>query len=262
MKKIKLIACLILGTSLLFACNKEEHWETSITEISNITAYSAEITLDYDFGNKTSKTFVGVDLGIDPDLKSGFERFVQETKTNESITSMPSQLYANQTYYVRSFMAGKKDTIWSEIMSFTTLEEHPIPCSISSGEVYYNKYEITELVGALVEVEDPSSPELYTYEVAAGIGNLTCKFAYEPIPGYYETANKIVRSYQVPNVIIGCGITDGGSNCNYEAKYLQSVHVTRDINDNVSISFCDLEMIKTDEGSCFDTLAISGRLKN
>lgn len=270
MKKTKLVslsltksASLILALTLvLFGCNKEEHWETSITNVSNITGYSAQLTLDYNFGGKKSKTDFGFDLSTDPELKTDVHRGITEYKTNQTIVTYPSNLYANQTYYARTFMAGRKDTIWSEIISFTTLEDHPMPCSVSTGEIHYSGHDMTEVVGNLVEFEDPSNPGLFTYKAEAEIGDLIFTFAYEPYQGYHNTIGKIVRSDVPEEVVIGCWYEQDGTSCYYQAKSYQSVHVTKDIEGNVSISFCDLEMRRVDEGTCVDTQTISGRLKN
>lgn len=263
MRGVKLIVFFILVTSLLFTCNKEEHWETSVTEISNLTAYGAVITINYDFGEKSRKTIVGIDLGITPDLTNS-ERIVQEKSNSESIRFEPSSLYANQKYYIRSYMVGRKDTIWSEILSFTTLSETSLPCSVSSGEIYYSSPGLTETVGSLVEIESASDPELFTYEVEAGIGNLTFTFFHEPLSGLYSTEENVYNTYghSLPLVRVGCWIDNGGSNCYYEANTNERIHVDKDIDGNVSISFCSLTITKDDLGNCDDNQEISGRLAN
>lgn len=264
MKRRKLIALIMLGTGLLISCNKEKHWETTVNGVSNITAYSAQISIDYNFGGKSANAWIGVDFGIAPDLKTKFERAMQEAKDTEFVTFEKSQLYANQTYYVRSFMVCKKDkdTVWSEIVSFTTLSEPSLPCTVTAGEVYYSANGMTETVGDLVEIENTSNPDLFTYEVAAAVGNLTFSFRYDPSSGNYVTADESFVINEDGFVQISCWFNDGTSNCHYEAETGQNIYVTRDANSNISISFCELAILKSDAGTCVNSQEISGKLKN
>jgi hypothetical protein len=263
MRVNKLTSLLIVASSLLFACNKSEHWETDITEISNITYSSAKIVVNYDFGDKTSrKAVVGVDYGTDPQLKTNFERFQQEQNGTQSIAFEASQLYANETYFIRSYMACKKDTVWSEIMSFTTLLEPQLACSVSPNEVYYSGHDMTETVGALVKVVDTDKPDLYTLQAESSIGNLRFAFAHEPSGSRHITSDQVYTTYHTyPLVNVSFDYNVGGSTCHYEAENSESIEVTKHLNDGITISFCDLSMVKTD-GDCLDKQTISGKLVN
>lgn len=261
MKVLRLIALFIIGASLLTSCNKVKHWETKVAEITNITSYSAEITLDYNFDGKTAKANIGVDIGLVSGLDTLFTSYSQEENNNESFTIEPSQFIANQIYYVRSFMTRKRDTIWSEVESFKTLEDYPLSCDISKGEVYFSSTDTTMIAGNLVKIESITNPELYTYEAEISIGKLTFSFLEKPWPGLYHTLFEVYQTYDTnPLVLVGFWFDNGNTNCYYEAGYYKNIHVSRDIDNHLSISFCDLEITKMNSGSCANSQIISGFL--
>lgn len=261
MKTVKSFVLIFLVSGVLFSCNKEKHWNTTVTAISYITSYSAQITVDYDFGGKSSKTFVGVDVGRVPDFSKTYNRYVKEEKNDLTISFEESNLYAGQTYYVRSFMVAGKDTVWSETESFTTLNEPNLACSVSAGEVFYTGHGITESVGNLVEIENTADPDLFTYEVTAAIGNLKLTFSSEPQAGKYTTWDEIFDAEDFLNrVELECWFNDGGSPCHYTADPDGEIIVSRDSDSNVSIYFCNLQITKDDTGGCINTQEISGKL--
>lgn len=246
----RLLFISLLSVSLFTACNKERKWKTEIITIDEITYNSMDFEIDFDLGKSFNKTG-GIYLGTDPALNPENSEMTPVNLTgSDLIQSSRDKLYANQVYYMQSYIEGEEEVHYSEIKSFKTLDLPELECSVSPGQIYFTGTGMNETVSNF-EATSSEGASPFTFTAETEVGDFTFTFDKRPKSGIYNTiadVSGLNSAYNQPfSVVIGGLYYTGVVGGYYRALPNGEIQVKSNADGSISIAFCELAL-KRDGG--------------
>jgi hypothetical protein len=247
----------------LYGCNKERRWTTAITKIDEITYNSADFEIEFDLHKTIGKTYAGYYIGFEPNPDAENAVLGEIDILGSDIAQFDiKKLYANQRYYIQSFIQGEQEVHYSDVISFKTLNTPPLTCALTAGEVYFSGHNITKTVSNLNPTSPTSSP--YAFEMISEVGDFTFTFDQRPKSGLYSTRDDVSdlnSDFDKPFLVqIGGLYSYAGSGGYYRAKPNQEIDVQAAADGTIVISFCDLEFIRDGGGMGPIIQLLSGKI--
>jgi hypothetical protein len=248
----------------LVNCNKEKKWSVSINSVDEITYSTATIKVEFDVQKSIESTNAGLYYGTVPNPNVNNAALFKSAVLGSEVADYElTKLNANTTYYIIGFIQGENGIVYSEEKSFRTANTPELDCDLVVGKVYYSAPAYTMTYENLEEATEPLYAGIMTYSAESDFGELNFSFLNRPASGVYSTRDDysdLKLDDEIPfTVRVECDYHFDGAGCYYGAVQFQAVHVNTNEAGVISISFCELDVVKKD-GDCLYTQKISGKL--
>jgi len=254
--KVGIIVSLLCSDFFFFGCQKSTQRYSEITAISNISMDSANVTIYFN-PIAFDKISGGVCWSLTPnptiDSCDYQAKYIEgKGELDFSLTN----LHANRTYYVRSFLNLKKgEKLYSEDYQFKT-ENFPIlNCNIAKGFIR------SEGTGTTFRI-DPSEIEYSAPNerimVRTDSIQFQINFRIDPVPGVY-----VIRDLSDPDYLrkVTVHYKQFYGGCDYGRFELgQEIHLKQN-GDKYSISFCNLTGTSA-YSNCNEPIILTGEIHN
>jgi hypothetical protein len=229
-----------------------------IDKIDPISHNEATVVVNFNIGTDIQYYDGGIVWSTTPDFSDNINEAIAENLQTETINFNLGGLAGITTYYCYSYFYtaghGQNDIIYTDTLSFTTIQTPHAPCETTIGELMMPSSPYPYILGPIV-IENHVN--YVTLKSQSAIGSFEFRFKDIPSSGIYtnESDWTSLSEFGVSPRLYN----PGNFTCIYNSSGFVDIHVVNDGNDNIEISFCDM-ILTSGLDFCASSYTCSGKI--